>query len=195
VRISERIYGWLLRVYPRAHRSRYAEPMRQLFRDRLREAHTFRRVAGLWLRTLADWGVSVSREYWEAAMPRSRSRLHDQAARRCIFFARHEASSFSRREIRLEDLLLGILRQEPGLVSDVGSVVRKIEANEPASRRVAPDEDLRLSRETIRVWIAAAAIARAAGRREATPRDLAAGILRERDTFAARLLSEHLSGA
>ncbi len=33
-----------------------------------------------------------------------------------------------------------------------------------AGRRLPPEEDLRLSRESIRVWITAAAIARAAGR-------------------------------
>ncbi len=91
MRISERLYAWLLRVYPRTYRSRYAEPMQQLFRDRLRETRGFTGVAELWLRTLADWTLSVPREYWEAATPHSRSRAHDHAARRCIFFARHEA--------------------------------------------------------------------------------------------------------
>ena len=107
-----------------------------------------------------------------------------------MFFAGHEASSFSRDEIKLEHLLLGVLRQEPSLVQDVHAVIRAIEANEPAGRRLPPMEDLRLSWEAISVWEAASKLARAEGR-QVTPRDLVAGILREKDTLAARLLREH----
>jgi len=193
MRISERLYRTLLRAYPRAYQRRYAEPMEQLFRDRLRETHSLPDRLRLWLQTLADWAVSVPREYWEAWTHQSAHRLHSGAARQCMFFARSETSSFSRREIKLEHLLLGMLREEPSLVADVASVIHEIESHEPSGQRIPPMEDLRLSRETMRVWVAAAAIARAAGRRQATPRDLAAGILRETDTLAARLLRDHIA--
>ena len=190
--VSERLYAGLLRAYPRAYRNRYAGPMRQLFRDRLREARTPLSFGRLWGQTLLDWSLSVPREYWDGIWPHLRPSLHDDAARRCISFARYEASSFSRREITPEHLLLGILRQEPDLVADADSVVREIEAQQQVARRIAPEEDLRLSRETIRVWIAAAAVARREGRQQATPRDLVSAILRERDIFAARLLRRRL---
>ena len=189
--LSEKIYHILLLAYPRHYRSVYAEPMEQLFRDRLGEIHSLAGFAALWMRTLADWAISVPTQYWEGAtLP---SHLHFASldyGRRCMFFARHEASSFSRNEITPEHLLLGVLRQEPALVREAGEVVRAIEANEPGARRVPPMEDLRLSRATIRAWEAANAIAREAGR-PPTPQDLVAGILREQDTLAARLLREH----
>lgn len=192
--VSERLYAWLLRAYPREYRVRYAEPMQQLFRDRLRVTRTPASFARLWVRILADWARSVAREHWDDIRLHPRPSMHDDAARRCVFFARHEASSFSRREITPEHLLLGILRQEPALAADAESIVREIEAQEQTPKRVAAEEDLRLSRETMRVWIAAAALARQAGRRQATPRDLLAGILREQDTFAARVLRGRVAG-
>lgn len=193
---SEKIYHFLLRAYPHDYRGRYGEPMEQLFRDRLREVHTIAGLAALWARTLVDWAVSVPVHYWERTTPHPhRWNVGSlDPARRCIFFARSEASSFSRREINLEHLLLGILRQEPSLVADAGAVVRAIEAHEPAGRRIPPMEDLRLSQETIRVWEGARETAHRAGRREVTPRDLAVGILRQTDTFAARLLRENTPG-
>ena len=40
---------------------------------------------------------------------------YTEEARRCLFFARYEASVFGDAEIDPEHLLLGILRQDPGL--------------------------------------------------------------------------------
>lgn len=194
--LSEKTYRFLLRAYPRGYRARYAEPMEQLFRDRLREAGTFAELAVLWVRTLADWAVSVPARHWERDTPHLH---HNWPAgldpwRRCLFFASREASSFSRSEITLEHLVLGILRQEPSLVPEGAreAIVRTIEANEPAGRRVPPAEDLRLSRATVRAAIAANVFARQAGREEVAPRDLVAGILREEDTLAARLLRRYI---
>ena len=192
---SEKAYRVLLRAYPRDYRSRYAEPMEQLFRDRLRQAHSFTDFVGLWRRMLADWAVSVPARYWERTGAHVRSRPLADSARRCLFFARFEASSFSRREITVEHLLLGVLREEPSLVSEAAleAVVRAVEASEPAGRRVPPMEDLRLAGEAIRVIDAAREIAHTAGRREVSPRDLARGILREENTLAARLLRDSIS--
>jgi hypothetical protein len=188
---SEKVYHILLLAYPRHYRSIYTEPMQQLFRDRLREIHSISELSALWVRTLADWAVSVPKQYWEGATPHPHPHFAAlDPGRQCMFLARHEASSFSRDEIKLEHLLLGVLRKEPSLVHDARAVVRAIEASEPAGRRLPPMEDLRCSWETIRVWEAASKTARAA-RRQVAPQDLVAGILREKDTLAARLLREH----
>jgi hypothetical protein len=68
---SEKVYRFLLREYPHHYRSRYAQAMDQLFRDRLREVHTFAGLAALWVRTLADWAAFVPMRYWEGATPRT----------------------------------------------------------------------------------------------------------------------------
>ena len=187
--LSERVYRLLLRAYPRRYRQEFAEPMIQLFRDRLRAARTFSARMGFWIRILADWAVTVPAQHFERRPHHPRLASLDPA-RRCLFFARSEASSFSSSEIRLEHLLLGILRQDPTLVPDREAVVSAIEIHEGVERRTPPMEDLRLSHQTIRVWVAAKAIAAKAGRKDAAPRDLLAGILREKDSFATELLRE-----
>lgn len=210
--ISEKIYRFLLRAYPRDYRSRYAGLMEQLFRDRLREVRGGADLLALWGRTLADWAVSAPTSYWEAVTPHTLFRSLGDPARRCIFFARSEASSFSRSEVTVDHLLLGILRQEPGLVpgAALDTMVRTIEAKEPAGRRFPPRLDshaahadpyrLRpavappeLSEEATRVVAAATEIAHTAGRQWVSPADLAEGILHEPRTLAARLLREHMS--
>src|SRR5581483_9356802 len=166
--LSEKLYRFLLLAYPRRYRQEFADPMTQLFRDRLRTARTLTARIGFWLRILADWVVTVPAQHLERARHHPRLASLD-SARRCLFFARSEASSFSSSEIRLEHLLLGILRQDPALVSDHEAIVRAIEAHEGVGRRIPPMEDLRLSRQTMRVWVAAKAIAAKAGRDEAVP--------------------------
>ena len=113
-------------------------------------------------------------------------------ARQCIFLAREEASSFSKCEIGLEDLLVGIARQNPTLFLDAGALIRVIEAEEPATRRPPPMEDLRLSRETKLALGGALEITHSAGRHGVGPLDLIEGILRQPETSAARLLREHI---
>jgi hypothetical protein len=112
--------------------------MEQLFRDRLRRVHSFTYFVALWRRMLVDWVVSVPARYWERVGAPIHSSSSADPERRCLFFARSEASSFSWREITVEHLLLGVLREEPSLVSGVvlEAVVRAIEASEPAGRRV-----------------------------------------------------------
>jgi hypothetical protein len=206
---SEKMYRLLLRAYPRNYRARYEEPMKQLFRDRLREVDAFADLVVFWGRTLADWVVSLPASY--RVMPDSLFSSLADPARRCIFFARCEASSFSRSEVTVEHLLLGVLRQEPGLVSGVAleAMVRTIEAQEPAGRLFPPILDphvrpyrllpasgpVELGEEAVRVVAAATEIAHTAGRPKVAPADLAAGILSQENTLAARLLRQHISEA
>lgn len=67
----------------------------------------------------------------------------------------------------------------------------RIEVNEAPRRRIAVSRGLRLSDGAIRAIAAAREIAHGAGRLDATPRDLAAGIARDTNSLATRLLREH----
>ena len=55
MRLAERIYRLLLKAYPEQYRSRYEEPMAQLFADQLRAADTSWKLVRFWLRTLTDF--------------------------------------------------------------------------------------------------------------------------------------------
>ncbi len=61
--LSEKLYRVLIRAYPRDFRTQYAEPMQQLFRDRLRETHGLKDSIALWRQILADWAISVPASY------------------------------------------------------------------------------------------------------------------------------------
>ena len=63
--MSERIYRWLLRLYPARFRGEYGDAMLQLFRDRLRAEPRLR----LWADVFRDAAVSIPREYWRRPMP------------------------------------------------------------------------------------------------------------------------------
>ena len=57
--MSERIYAWLLKLYPARFREEYAALMLQLFRDRLQtERGVFRRFR-FWLDVTIDLAVSI----------------------------------------------------------------------------------------------------------------------------------------
>jgi hypothetical protein len=63
---SQRFYRWLLRLYPQDYRTTYEVEMFHVFTDQCREAYKGRGRLGilsLWLRTLADVGVTVVREH------------------------------------------------------------------------------------------------------------------------------------
>ncbi|HKW35473.1 MAG TPA: S41 family peptidase [Candidatus Acidoferrum sp.] len=62
--MSEKIYGWLLRLYPSPFREAYGEEALQLFRDRSREETGFLLRLRLWTDLLSDLAVSVPREYF-----------------------------------------------------------------------------------------------------------------------------------
>ena len=63
--LSERIYRWLLLLYPREHRREYGELMVQLFRDRMRrDGNGFRRLA-VWLHLTVDLAGAAFEEHKE----------------------------------------------------------------------------------------------------------------------------------
>src|SRR5882724_619363 len=61
--MSEKLYAWLLRLYPSHFREAYGDEALQLFRDRARDEKGFFRSLRLWLDLLADLAISVPREY------------------------------------------------------------------------------------------------------------------------------------
>jgi len=62
--MSEKIYAWLLRLYPSRFREAYGEEALQLFRDRSRDETGFRLRLRLWADVLGDLALSVPREYF-----------------------------------------------------------------------------------------------------------------------------------
>jgi hypothetical protein len=61
--MSEKIYVWLLRLYPSNFQKAYGEEALQLFRDRAREERGFLSGLRLWLDLLGDLAISLPREY------------------------------------------------------------------------------------------------------------------------------------
>jgi Peptidase family S41/N-terminal domain of Peptidase_S41 in eukaryotic IRBP len=61
--ISERIYAWLLRLYPARFRAEYGGEALQLFRDRVRDETGLFAKGRLWLDLLTDLAISVPAEY------------------------------------------------------------------------------------------------------------------------------------
>lgn len=64
--MSEKIYAWLLRLYPSRFREEYGNEALQLFRDRARDKKGFFSWLRFWLDLLADLGFSVPREHFYA---------------------------------------------------------------------------------------------------------------------------------
>jgi hypothetical protein len=61
--MSEKIYAWLLRLYPSSFQRAYGEEALKLYRDRARDERGFLLSLRLWLDLLRDLVVSLPREY------------------------------------------------------------------------------------------------------------------------------------
>jgi hypothetical protein len=87
-RAVDAAYGWALRLYPRAFRERWAEPMRQAFRDRCREvARGERSGFSLLHESLADLAAGAGRERIRAMEGIPVSRFHWMLALLAVFAA------------------------------------------------------------------------------------------------------------
>jgi len=64
--MSEKLYAFLLRLFPSRFRQSYGEDALQLFRDRARDETSLPSRFRLWLDLLADLAISVPREYFYA---------------------------------------------------------------------------------------------------------------------------------
>jgi hypothetical protein len=64
--MSEKIFAWLLRLYPSSFRQAYSDDALQLFRDRARDEQGFFPSLRLWLDLLTDSAISIPREYYSS---------------------------------------------------------------------------------------------------------------------------------
>ena len=195
--LSERVYLLLLKIYPNRYRREYEAPMLQHFRDQLRSASSAKELLRFWLRIATDLARTVPARHLERWLPHHRHQSpFTEDARQAIFFARYEASSFSRCEITLEHLLLGLLRSTPVLQSRLGEqglddVLRRIAESEAIARRIPPMETLPLSEECKRAVKLAVDEATAAGEPRAATPHLIRAILQHETSLAARILRDH----
>jgi len=68
--MSEKLYAWLLRLYPAHFREDYGEEVLRLFRDRARDERGFFPRLRLWRDLFFDFTVSLPREYFHVPAPR-----------------------------------------------------------------------------------------------------------------------------
>ncbi len=61
--MSERVYSWLLKLYPERFRRDYGSPAIQLFRDRLKAERGIPQQCRLWVDVISDLAVSVPKEH------------------------------------------------------------------------------------------------------------------------------------
>ena len=144
--VSDRIYRLLLIAYPEDFRHTYGAEMAHVFHDSCRDAIARAGaigIAGVWLRTIGDLIVSALKE--RAAVPDRRQqalkyaeersatmRLFRQAPRVRLSFdtftkrakntlqlAAEEASTLNHAYIGTEHLLLGLIRERPGVSGEV----------------------------------------------------------------------------
>lgn len=122
---------------------------------------------------------------------------YTEKARRVIFFARYEASLVGSPEIRDEHLLIGLMREdkgllrhyiggEPGAESIRAAITASTIVREPTSTSV----DLPLSPDAKRILAYAAEEAERLAHQHIGTEHLILGILREESCFSARLLRE-----
>jgi len=123
---------------------------------------------------------------------------YTEKARRVIFFGRYEASQFGSSRIETEHLLLGLLREDKALThrflggpSPVEDIRKQIEANTVVREKVSTSVDMPLSDEGRRVLGYAAEEAEHLSHKHIGTEHLLLGLLREENSFGARILNEH----
>jgi catechol 2,3-dioxygenase-like lactoylglutathione lyase family enzyme len=123
---------------------------------------------------------------------------YTEKARRTIFFARYEASQFGSPEIEPEFILLGLLREDRALsarflpsLNTTEGLHREIERHRRPGEKIPTFADLPLSNECKHVLANAAEEAELLGHGYIGPEHLLLGILREEQSFAAKLLQRN----
>jgi ketosteroid isomerase-like protein len=123
---------------------------------------------------------------------------YTEMARRTIFFARYEASSYGSAKIETEHLLLGILREDERLAHtlfdepDAGEAIRKeTETQITRGKPISTSTEMPLSEESKRILNFAADSADKLGHRRVENDHWVLGILREQGCLAARILESH----
>jgi uncharacterized protein YbbC (DUF1343 family) len=124
---------------------------------------------------------------------------YTEKARRVIFFARYEASTFGSQMINTEHLLLGLMREDKGLLShfiDDGGVsfetVRvEIESRTGGAEKIGTAVELPLAIETKHALACAHEEADQLQHRHIGTEHLLLGLLRLEDSLAAKILEKH----
>lgn len=119
-----------------------------------------------------------------------------EAARRSIFFARHEASNLASGYIEAEHLLLALLREDqllqsvlpPGSSDKIRQQVESAIA--PTTKRIPTNIDLPLSHEAKRILACAAEEAEVLGHSKVDHGHLVLGMLRVKECLGAAILRE-----
>ncbi|MFZ0797703.1 MAG: Clp protease N-terminal domain-containing protein [Terriglobales bacterium] len=124
---------------------------------------------------------------------------YTEKARRVIFFARYEAGQFGSPYIESEHLLLGLLRESKALSGrilsgpsfTVDDLRKEVEKHATVGKKIPTSVDLPISNECRSILRYAADEADRLGHKHIGTEHLLAGMLLERDCYAARLLREH----
>lgn len=120
---------------------------------------------------------------------------YTEKARRVVFFARYAASQYGAHEIDTEHLLLGLVREAKGILSwapalTADAVRERIDAHTPHLAPTATSVDMPLSPDAGRVLKLAGEEAERLAHQHIGTEHLFLGLLRIRDSFAAKLLQE-----
>ncbi len=121
---------------------------------------------------------------------------YTEKARRVIFFARYEASQFGSPYIETEHVLLAVLREDKR-VSELlprgapEQIRGEIESASPARKKTSTTVDLPLSNESKRALAYGAEEADRLAHKHIGSEHLLLGLLREPESFGARLLNRH----
>ena len=121
---------------------------------------------------------------------------YTEKARRVVFFARYEASTFGSSYIESEHLLLGLMRENRTLMNrlltseSVATIHQEIDKNTTVREKLSTSVDLPLSQECKRILAFGAEEAQRLGHKHIGAADLLAGVLREMNCFAAKMLHD-----
>ena len=122
---------------------------------------------------------------------------YTETARRVIFFARYDASQSGCSQIETEHLLLGVLREDKALVSQLLASQAKLEELRHAITRrgnigpkIPTSVDLPLSHESKRALAYGAEECERLHHKQISPPHLLLGLLREEKSLAAQLMRE-----
>jgi ATP-dependent Clp protease ATP-binding subunit ClpC len=123
---------------------------------------------------------------------------YTEKARRVIFFARYEASELGSNIIEGEHLLLGLMREDKGLIASVlpsgvtrDDLDREIRVSLVRAEKFSTSVDLPLSHQAKRILAYASEEAERLSEKHISTKHLLLGMLREPQTIAARALSKH----
>ena len=124
---------------------------------------------------------------------------YTERTRRVIFFARYEASQFGSPQIETEHILLGLIREDRGLIirffsgsnESVQEIRRKIRELVVLRERIPTSVDLPFSEESKRALAGAVDESNRMNHKFINTEHILLGLLREEKSLAAEILREH----